>query len=241
MTNETHWPLILGYHSINDNREDGLAVKASDFERQIAWLHRKRYRSSTLADFAKGLAERGEQTVVITFDDGYADNYTVAFPILKRYGFVATVFLVSDYVGQKHVFWWDTSKIQAPGQESWYYPLNWSQIAEMKEHGIEFGSHTCTHPPRLTVLSDRQRWEEVHRSRQELEARLGCEVSSFCYPRGDLDARLIGMVERAGYRTAVVTPPSTRNPFLALHTQANQHLPAQLQTGFPAQNLVICA
>ncbi|NLG59537.1 MAG: polysaccharide deacetylase family protein, partial [Gammaproteobacteria bacterium] len=106
-------PLILGYHSVSRARTDGLAVRLEDFDWQMHWLAARGYRAATLAQWARGEIHPKERTVWITFDDGYADNYTAAFPILQRYGFTATVFLVTGSVGREEVFWWDRSKLAA--------------------------------------------------------------------------------------------------------------------------------
>jgi peptidoglycan/xylan/chitin deacetylase (PgdA/CDA1 family) len=100
------WPLILAYHSVSEYRKDALAVNVAAFENQITWLHRHGYRSITLAEFMTETIETGKRIAIITFDDGYADNYTLAFPILKRYGCVATIFLVSDYVSRNGRLWY---------------------------------------------------------------------------------------------------------------------------------------
>jgi peptidoglycan/xylan/chitin deacetylase (PgdA/CDA1 family) len=200
------WPLILGYHSVSKYRQDALAVRVDDFENQMAWLHSHGYRSMTLAQFITQTITKKERIVIITFDDGYADNYTLAFPILKKYGFVATIFLVSDYVNTDHVFYWDVPKITAQSNQAWYKLLTWEQVEEMSTYGIEFGSHTCTHPE-LTNVSTKLCMEELARSRANLQARLGHEIVSFCYPRGDLNTEVIQMVEKVGYSCAVVTPP----------------------------------
>ena len=200
------WPLILAYHSVNDQREDCLAVRVADFERQLAWLARRGYRSLTLAEFRRQEIQKGERVVILTFDDGYADNYTYAFPLLKRYGFVATIFLVSDYVDTDHVYWWDEPLLKTASQRHLYHPLSWRQVEEMATYGIEFGSHTCTHPKRLTGLSPEESWHEIMDSRIALQTKLGTEVNSFCYPLGDLNSNMIQMVEQAGYDCAVVTP-----------------------------------
>lgn len=206
------WPLILAYHSVSEYRQDGLAVRASDFEKQMAWLYRHGYRSLTLAEFMGQTIEIGERIVIITFDDGYADIYTVALPILMQYGFVATIFLVSDYVNTDHIYWWDRPMIRTKHDHILYQTLTWDQAHEMAANGIEFGSHTRTHPKRLTNLSTMHCWEEIAQSRLDLGARLGREVFSFCYPHGDLNAEVVQMVDRAGYGCAVVTPPKAGIP-----------------------------
>ena len=102
------------------NRSDSLAVRLGDFESQIAWLERKGYRSTTLAEFHSGAARESEPIVIITFDDGYEDNYTLALPVLERHGLVATFFVVSDYVGTDRVFPWDVPKIERSSEQAPY-------------------------------------------------------------------------------------------------------------------------
>jgi len=206
------WPLILAYHSVSERREDALAVGVADFEYQMDWLHRQGYRSLTLTEYMSQTIGRGECIIIITFDDGYADNYTTAFPVLKRYGFVATIFLVSDYINTDHVFSWDIPKIINPSDRALYRLLTWEQVREMAAYGIELGSHTCTHPRQLTTLSEEQCWEEIARSREDIESKVGCKIVSFCYPRGDLNADVIRLVEKAGYHLAVISPPRSGIP-----------------------------
>lgn len=199
------WPLILAYHSISECRQDALAVHVVDFAVQMSWLHRSGYRSVTLSDFESQNFKKGERIVIITFDDGYADNYSLAFPILKQYEFVATIFLVTDYVNTTHVYPWDTMKFTPQCSEAAYHILRWDQIYEMADYGIEFGSHTCTHPE-LTTISLKESEEEIARSREDLKIKLGSDTVSFCYPRGKLNMDIIQIVEKAGYKCAVVTP-----------------------------------
>ena len=198
------WPLILAYHSVSQHRTDGLAVPAGEFERQMDWLHRRAYRTVTVTEFINGGFSPDEPLALITFDDGYADNYDVAFPVLKRFGFVATVFLVSDFVGTGRTFRWDSLKIRSKADIPHYAPMNWEQVRDMEGYGIEMGSHTCSHP-RLTTLAVPERWEEISRSRADIEDRLGHTVSSFCYPHSEFDQTDVDLVEKAGYACAVVT------------------------------------
>lgn len=199
------WPLILAYHSVSSYRRDGLAVRTADFAEQMAWLQRRGYHAVTLVDFATQHFEPGERIVIITFDDGYADNYREAWPVLKRHGYVATIFLVADYVDTDQVFPWDQPKINMLARREHFGVLRWAQVQEMAAAGIEFGSHTCTHPE-LTQIPLAQRRDEIVRSRHDLQAKLGTEVASFCYPRGKLDEATIQLVSEAGYRCGVVSP-----------------------------------
>jgi len=201
-----NWPLILAYHSVSLDRTDSLSVKVLNFEKQLAWLHGKGYRSITLADFTAKKYKKKERIVIITFDDGYQDNYTHAFQILKKYGYTATVFLVSNYVNTDHIFYWDIPKISTENSKSFFKLMTWEHINEMADYGLEFGSHTCTHPE-LTKVSVSQCWQEINQSRIDLQNKLGRDVLSFSYPRGNLNFETIEMVNKAGYSCAVVSPP----------------------------------
>ena len=200
------WPLILAYHSVTCNRTDSLSVRSVDFEWQIRWLHERGYRSMTLAEYISNTPSQQERVVILTFDDGYADNYHQAFPILKKFGYVATIFLVADYVSTDRLFHWDRPKVSSKIDRGAFQALNWEQVREMADYGIEFGSHTCTHPNLAAIDRDQCR-AEIFDSRAKLHAALGRDVSSFCYPGGRLDNEVIHMVEEAGYQGAVVTPP----------------------------------
>ncbi|HEX6920787.1 MAG TPA: polysaccharide deacetylase family protein [Actinomycetes bacterium] len=205
------WPLILAYHSISDRRSDGLAVRVDDFDGQLGWLRRHGFRSMTLADYIAERPEKGSRIVIVTFDDGYADNFTNAFPLLRKHGFVATAFVVSDVVGTDHVFGWDVPKLDPSIGPAPYQALQWDQVEEMASSGVEIGSHTCTHPE-LTGVTVEQCRDEVTRSRLDIERRLGRGVVSFCYPRGMLDDNVVRAVETAGYQAAVVTPKRSGIP-----------------------------
>ena len=204
-------PLILAYHSVSAQRRDTLSVSVDRFERQMRWLQGKGYRSETLSTAFDDRVDESGPVVAITFDDGYADVFEHAFPILSRLGMVATVFLVSDFVNTERIFPWDEKKIKAGARRSDHGVLNWEQIGTMQEAGWEFGSHTCSHP-RLATLSEEVAWREVSESKAALESRLARPVASFCYPAGNLNDAVIEMVGRAGYRRAVVTPPRAGIP-----------------------------
>jgi len=204
-------PLILAYHSVSDDRRDGLSVSVSDFDFQMDWLRRHRYTSLTLSGLTRWQPSKREKPVAITFDDGYADNYTQAFPILKRYGFTATIFLVSKSHDTGVIHDWDRPKVIESNDFKAYELLSWAQVHEMANSGIEFGSHSCTHR-NLTQLSFEERQKEINQSRKDLQEKLGCAVDSFCYPRGDLNEETIEIVKQAGYACAVVTPPRASIP-----------------------------
>jgi peptidoglycan/xylan/chitin deacetylase (PgdA/CDA1 family) len=170
------------------------------FEQQVRFLRQEGYRSVSVKE-AFGCvqtAEPGEKLVGITFDDGYQDFYANAFPILNRYGYSATVFLPTAYIG--HV------SRQFKGAEC----LTWSQIRELRKAGVEFGSHTVTHP-QLRDTSEEQMRVEVRRSKQEIQEQMGERVDTFAYPyafpEADLPfiATLRGALQDSGYQSGVTT------------------------------------
>lgn len=187
---------VLLYHQVARTTRDedpaGLGVAPEAFAAQMKYLHDRGFRTVTL-DGTGGAAESPEpgRRIAITFDDGYLDNYTNAFPILQQYRFTATVFLVTDYAGTLRR--WESARP---------VPLmTWSQAEEMSRHGISFQSHTCTHPD-LSRCDRRSALDELIRSRETLENRLGRPVRALAYPYGRFDRRTGHLAEEAGYRSA---------------------------------------
>jgi peptidoglycan/xylan/chitin deacetylase (PgdA/CDA1 family) len=133
--------------------------------------------------------------IFLTFDDAYLDNYTNAWPLLKEYGFKATIFSLGDETHRDN--FWDVRQ----GEKS--EPLmNTAQKLEMQAYGIEFGAHTLNHPV-LTELPEEEVRHELTQSKQNLEAQLGTEVIAFAYPYGRLNLQVKQWTADAGYRYAV--------------------------------------
>ncbi len=181
---------ILAYHSIGSNSRDILSVKPESFEKQILFFLKRNWRCLTLKDlynqYILPQKELSGKTFIITLDDGYKDNYLYAFPILKKYHLRATIFLVVDFIGKADF-------------------LNWEEIFKMQNYGIEFGSHALFHRE-LTKVSLPEAEKEIFDSKRILEEKLKTETISFCYPMGDFNEEVTRLVERAGYKLAVVTP-----------------------------------
>lgn len=145
----------------------------------------------------------GPPSLLVTFDDGYADVARHAWPVLRRLGVPAVVFLIHDRVGRGEPFAWEAKYNSSPGPED--FPLDWTQVLGLRAEGCEFGSHTLTHPD-LGALDPGSARDEIALSRARLEERLGGGVDLFCYPRGFYAPGLAGAAAAAGYAAAVLTP-----------------------------------
>jgi len=197
---------ILYYHSISDSPVRS-SVSPAAFESQMEHLRRHGYHMFSLSEAVRLLATRAalpEQSVVITLDDGFCDNYDHAFPILARCGFTGTVFLTASYIG--------TERLPTLTRTDFVpRPLTWAQVREMHAHGIEFGSHTLTHPMLSQIPPDQAR-HEIADSKRVIEDKLGAPVSVFCYPRGDFDESVRRIVREEGYLAACTTLPGVNDP-----------------------------
>jgi peptidoglycan/xylan/chitin deacetylase (PgdA/CDA1 family) len=193
--------LILGYHSVNDRRDNTLSVSAAAFRRQIEHLLASGYEAVPLQKIAERAASGSDaREVAITFDDGYRNNYEVAYPVLSDLRVPATIFLTLDYIGTDRTFPWCRSIDPAVGRA-----LSWDMVERMAGEGlVQFGSHTNSHRD-LTRLSQVDAWEEIHGSRERLEERLGLPVVSFCYPASRTAPWVKALVDRAGYTHACRT------------------------------------
>jgi peptidoglycan/xylan/chitin deacetylase (PgdA/CDA1 family) len=196
---------ILCYHGVN-KVSTYLNVSPALFREHLGVLAELGYTTTSLVEFlsGNGCAAAGNK-IIITFDDGYRDNYEQAYPIMAEYGFTGTIFCTTGSIGT------DTY-------------LTAAQIMEMYRNGWEFGSHTVTHPhlPRSTT-KDKQR--ELGESKKALENILGVHVTSFCYPYGEYDAESISLLEQTGYRMACSNRPGSNrqehvdNPYLLRRTE----------------------
>ncbi len=188
---------VLLYHQIAlthpYNDPLGLGVPQEIFESQIRLLHKKGYQALTLDDIVDGKAinnKPNQKYVAITFDDGYVDNYLNAFPILKKYGFTATIFIPTAYIGKNNS--WDGGSLSL---------MTWEHAREMFDYGISFQSHTCTHAD-LTSLPEGKVLIELVESRNTIKDKLGISVKHLSYPFGQYNSRIMDLASQAGYRWA---------------------------------------
>jgi len=175
--------LVLNYHMVNP-MVISLAIDPTDFEWQMKYLVDHGYHTIStdeLYDFMEGKGALPDRPVLITFDDGYVDNYTNAYPILKKYNLKATIFIVTGFVSSRKGY------------------LTWDQLREMEQHGIMAQSHTVTHAP-LPELPDERIREELVESKRTAEAELGHPIDFIAYPTGAHDLHIVSIAKAAGYR-----------------------------------------
>ncbi|WP_245867616.1 Poly-beta-1,6-N-acetyl-D-glucosamine N-deacetylase [Sporomusa silvacetica DSM 10669] len=176
---------ILNYHKV-DNFYHALSIPPEEFEEQMAYLAQNGFTTITpdqLMAYLNHDRELPENPILITFDDGYLDNFTNAYPIMKKYGFTATIFLVTNKIGHEENF------------------MSWDQVRTMQKDGFVFGSHTVSHAA-LTKLSREDAMLELTNSRKELERQLGVKARYFAYPTGVYNHQIEEMVKQAGYKAA---------------------------------------
>ncbi|MBW7886971.1 MAG: polysaccharide deacetylase family protein [Bacteroidetes bacterium] len=208
---------ILAYHRILPHdiavTRGTLAVTEGQFELQLKYFLQKGWKAITLKQLYRDyilIGKSPKNVFCITFDDGYRDNYLYAFPILKKLNVPATIFLTAGYINSENDLYFSSSpKLYQP--EDIDFLLTERQIKEMQKAGIEFGSHTLSHPY-LAELSKELVEKELTKSKQILEQYISEEVISFCYPYGNLENFVIDAVKKAGYCIAVVTPPRSNIP-----------------------------
>jgi peptidoglycan/xylan/chitin deacetylase (PgdA/CDA1 family) len=181
----------------------GLRVAPYKFEKQIKYLAENGWHFFTISELIACRETLPEKAVALTFDDGYEDNYTQAFPILQKYGAKATIYLVVDRHDRE---WSSKRKAKNNCGELMYEPkLTNSQIEEMINSGlIEIGSHTVTHD-NLTKLDRERKKQEIIDSKKLIEECFGIQCHSFCYPFGLFDEEDVKIVKEAGYTNATTT------------------------------------
>jgi peptidoglycan/xylan/chitin deacetylase (PgdA/CDA1 family) len=182
-------------------------VSRRAFRRQLAWLQRCGYRPLGLDELLRARHEHRlpvGRSVVVTFDDGYRDNYQRACPVLRHYGFMATFFIVTGFVGGVNA--WDRD-----GALVGRALLSWPDIRALLALGMQVGGHT-RHHPRLTEIEPELARAEVAGSRHDLEQRLGQSIASFAYPHGRYDPATIEAVVDAGFTGACCSDGGPNDP-----------------------------
>lgn len=183
--NLAHFPKegipVLMYHSIGIMYDRSICVSEKLFEEQMEWLHENNYHtvnSDELYEALSGKTALPDNPILITFDDGFGDNYKVAWPILKHYGFNATFFIVTSQVNP--------------------YNIDWNQLKELVEQGNSIGSHSVNHYD-LATLNTKQQEKELRKSKEVLEEKLDTSIKAFCFPYGSYNKTTIALLPKSGY------------------------------------------
>jgi len=179
---------ILTYHHIDDEEHrESPAVSIENFSWQMEFIQEREYNVISLAELVVGIKTNKRfpfKTVVITFDDGYKNFYTNAFPVLKKYNFPVTIFIGSKTVGKQF--------------------MTWGEIYEIRDWGADFGSHGVLQAY-LPIENEIVLHKEIFLSKETLESKLEKEIRYFCYPLGGFNNRIKHLVKLAGYRGACTT------------------------------------
>jgi len=187
---------ILTYHyfcsdsSVLRNNSSLLFVSQGNFEKQMRYIKVHGYQViplDTLVDGLKSGKSFPHNTLVITIDDGVKSIYTYAYPVLRKYGFPATVFLISDFIGTRQGF------------------LDWDEVKEMSKHNISFGGHTRHHVPLAYIEKKDILWDEISGCKQIIESHLGLRIDYFAYPFGSFTEEVTTLIKDAGYKAACAT------------------------------------
>lgn len=195
---------VLSYHKFSKTTSNKMTVLEKDFVRQMQYLMEHGYRVISMDaffDFLEFKSDIPSKSVVITIDDGWRSTYDIAFPILQRFGYPATLFVYTDLITGSRI------------------TLDWSLIQEMSEHNIDVQCHTRTHRNLLRThrsQSFREYFsalqEELGASRKVIENKVRTDIQYLAYPYGDTNSLVVGVLEKMGYRGAFSVERGS-NPF----------------------------
>jgi len=191
---------VLMYHHIGDPGPDAdairrdLSVSPSNFESQLRYLVERGYESISLEALVMHL-QAGQplpaKPVILTFDDGFKDQYSNAYPLLQKYGFAGTFFVITFFADQNRPEY-----------------LSWSEVELLHAGGMEIGSHSYTHPSLSGQTFDYVVWQALG-SKEAIEARTNEPVRFFSYPSGQYDELVMQVLRSAGYWAAVTVEPGS--------------------------------
>ncbi len=181
---------ILTYHNFTTEEGDSYKINITNFEKQMDYLATYNYSVISLSELLTGLraGQLPPKPVVITIDDGFKSTFTLAYPVLKKYNFPATLFLYTDFIERNS------------------YSLTWGEIREMNKNNIEIGSHTLSHCNLLRYKENEsydsyisRMKKEIFLSKEILESKIGNNVKFFAYPYGIYSPIIKNLVIQAGY------------------------------------------
>ncbi|MFZ5995735.1 MAG: polysaccharide deacetylase family protein [Thermodesulfobacteriota bacterium] len=197
---------VLVYHSIDDSNSY-VSIYSDMFVMQMSYLKGEGFQLISLGQLMATVRSKQhipEKTIVLTFDDGLQNFYTAAWPVLARYGFSATLFVPTDYIGKQS--WWYVDYGLKPVSM-----LDWPQLRELSANNVDIQSHGCSHC-KLTEIAPPDFQRELEKSKHVLEDGLGRPVDFFCYPFGEVTQNIAAAAGAAGYRGAACMDQGLYNP-----------------------------
>ena len=191
------------YHRVVESRNEAgkhnIYVYRKSLIKQFEYLKKQGYKTITFKDLKK--PDDGSKKIILTFDDGYVDNYNLLFPLLKQYQFTAVIFLVTRQTRNE----WGIVE-----GEPALNLMNEAQVKEMHEYGVEFGGHTRSHV-NLAQLSYEDLVDEVAGCKLDVERIINTPIISFCYPFGASSEQVKRVVNEAGYLYGISTKTGPTN------------------------------
>ena len=190
--------VTLSYHIINRTISDKTAISEEAFEQQLAYLREHGYHTLSLAQAIAdidGIQEAPPCSLLLTFDDGYADNAQIALPLLQAYDMRATLFVITGYIGQSNR--WNTRACYDAQH------MTWDELRHWHERGGDIGGHSHLHYCMTRLRSDELQ-ETVERNKRLLEQETGITPRAFAYPYGRFNQAVIDVV-RQHYELAFAT------------------------------------
>lgn len=188
LPSEVNVPILM-YHSISDtDPNNSLLVPPEMFNEQIKWLYDNKFTAMSMGELLESMktGKVPKKPVVITFDDGYADNYKSAFPVLKNYDMKATFFIITDNIGTGDYF------------------MNLDMLKEMRDYGMYIENHTANHLE-LNTLSREGAFDSIKRGQEFIQENLGLKSEYLCYPVGRYNDETIEIAKELGIKAAVTT------------------------------------
>ena len=185
---------ILGYHNFTTEESSSYKINIAEFEKQMDYLSANNHSVISLSELLAGLraGQLPPKPIVITIDDGFKSTYTLAYPVLKKYNFPATLFLYTDFIEKNS------------------YSLTWEEVREMTKNNIEIGSHTLSHCNLLKYKKNENYKTYLARIRKEiilskeiLESKIGDKVKFFAYPYGTYSSTIKDLAIQADYEGIV--------------------------------------
>jgi peptidoglycan/xylan/chitin deacetylase (PgdA/CDA1 family) len=200
-------PVLIYHRIVSDEdisrcRKSSYVVSATSFGQQMLFLKERGYTTMDLNDYLyykEHPQQLPQKPVIISFDDGYENNYIHAYPVLKKHGFKAVVYSIADPASPIFPQFEIPERLMSP-----------EQMKELSENGISIQGHTATHP-HLKDLADADIYRELHDCRQRLEAITGKPVVHMAVPYGSMDGRLFSIAREAGYKTLSIPGKGTVN------------------------------